>query len=120
MKSYHYAWLKAHPYRTEEWLEARLKDGFDVHHIDGDTVNEKAENLCLIEHGDHMALHGMEKGRLHRLHGGKPKKGKKLYPMPIGPIPALSKQPPKWYFPHDKKRPCPCSACEEARAGGIQ
>lgn len=58
MKSYHYAWLSEHPNRSEEWLKARLADGFDVHHLDGDHSNDAPSNLVLIEHTDHMMLHG--------------------------------------------------------------
>lgn len=57
MKPHHKAWLDSHPHRTEEWLMERLKDGFDVHHIDGVSDNHDPKNLVLIEHGDHMALH---------------------------------------------------------------
>lgn len=55
---YHYAWLGAHPHRTEEWLRAALRDGFDIHHIDGNHENNDPANLVLIEHTDHMMLHG--------------------------------------------------------------
>ena len=58
LRSYHQAWLKAHPHRSEEWLRMRTKDGFDVHHLDGDKGNESPDNLVLIEHTDHMMLHG--------------------------------------------------------------
>ncbi len=34
------------------------KDGFDVHHLDGNKGNESPDNLVLIEHTDHMMLHG--------------------------------------------------------------
>lgn len=57
LKTYHLAWLRAHPDRTEKWLEAMLKDGFDVHHLDGDWHNEATDNLVLIEAADHMMLH---------------------------------------------------------------
>lgn len=57
MQPYHYAWLSNHPERSEEWLKERLKDGFDVHHMDGDRTNNDPLNLCLVEHLDHMRLH---------------------------------------------------------------
>lgn len=59
MQSYHYAWLSVHPERTEEWLAARMADGFHVHHIDGDHYNDDPKNLVLIDGTDHMRLHGM-------------------------------------------------------------
>lgn len=36
-----------------------LKEGFDVHHIDGDHSNDHPGNLALIEAVDHLRLHGM-------------------------------------------------------------
>lgn len=36
-----------------------LKEGFDVHHVDGDHGNNTPLNLVLIEAVDHMRLHGM-------------------------------------------------------------
>lgn len=38
-------------------MRDRLRDGFDVHHIDGDSRNDKDSNLVLIEASDHMMLH---------------------------------------------------------------
>ncbi len=58
MQIYHHIWLEAHPERSEEWLKDRLKDGFDVHHIDGDHSNDDPKNLALIEASDHMRMHG--------------------------------------------------------------
>ena len=66
MKPYHEAWLSAHPERSRDWLETRLKDGFDIHHIDGDANNDNPSNLVLIECGDHLMLHN-GKTRLSRL-----------------------------------------------------
>jgi hypothetical protein len=56
-----------HPHRTEEWLQERLRDGFDVHHIDGDHSNDDPINLVLIECVDHLRLHGKEMNRLEVL-----------------------------------------------------
>lgn len=58
LQSYHYAWLSEHPYRSEEWLKAKLVEGFDIHHLDGNHDNNDPANLVLIEHSDHMMLHG--------------------------------------------------------------
>lgn len=57
MEQHHYAWLEAHTYRTVEWLADRLKDGFDIHHLDGNHDNNDPKNLVLIECSDHMMLH---------------------------------------------------------------
>lgn len=76
---HHIAWLEAHPHRTERWLRDRLRDGFDVHHIDGDKENNDPRNLILIEHTDHMALHNggtIHIGRLKPF-GGRPEKTKR-------------------------------------------
>lgn len=69
MQPYHYAWLSIHPDRSEEWLKERLKDGFDVHHMDGDRTNNDPSNLCLVEHLDHMRLHNSPLA--NRLEAGK-------------------------------------------------
>lgn len=53
------AWLKSHPDRSVKWLRERFKDGFDVHHLDGDHSNNDPGNLVLIDHVDHMRLHGI-------------------------------------------------------------
>lgn len=59
MKKSHAVWLEFHPGRSVDWLRARLDDGFDIHHIDGDRGNNIPSNLVLIEHGDHLDLHGL-------------------------------------------------------------
>lgn len=69
LKSYHLAWLAAHPKRSEEWLRAHIADGFDVHHLDGNKTNDDARNLLLIEHDDHMRLHGMPFTELPKITG---------------------------------------------------
>ena len=67
LQPYHYAWLSKHPERTKDWLRFALNAGFDIHHLDGDHDNNDPENLVLIEHIDHMRLHGMTKGFRTRL-----------------------------------------------------
>ena len=64
LEEYHYVWLTKHPERTEAWLIERIADGFDIHHADGDHYNNDPDNLILIEHADHMALHGVGLKRL--------------------------------------------------------
>lgn len=54
---HHKSWLLDHPDRTEEWFESRIKDGFDVHHVDGNHYNNDPANLILIEGADHLRLH---------------------------------------------------------------
>lgn len=57
MQEYHYIWLNAHPDRTETWLKDCLKDGFLIHHLDGNHSNNVIDNLLLIEKSDHLMLH---------------------------------------------------------------
>lgn len=64
MQTYHYAWLSVHQNRNEEWLRERLRDGFDIHHLDGDHYNDDPSNLALVEATDHMRLHGLSMNRL--------------------------------------------------------
>jgi hypothetical protein len=79
LEDHHLAWLMAHPHRSSEWLKNALKDGFDVHHMDGDHSNNDPSNLILIEHVDHMGLHGGRTlGRLKRPAGP----GRKKKPRP--------------------------------------
>lgn len=78
MLPHHLAWLSVHPERSQEWLSERLRDGFDVHHLDGDHSNNDPSNLVLIDAGDHLMLHN-GKTRVPRLSdirrgGGRPRK----------------------------------------------
>ena len=57
LPAHHSAWLSVHSHRTRRWFVEKLKDGFDVHHLDGDHGNNEPSNLALIEHTDHMAIH---------------------------------------------------------------
>lgn len=85
LKEYHLNWLIAHPHRTQEWLADKLKDGFDIHHLDGDHSNNSKENLVLIDHSDHMYLHGMNLGTLGRMAPKKKiKRLKRVGPYTIG------------------------------------
>lgn len=74
MEEYHAVWLADHPNRTEDWLRQRLAEGFDIHHLDCDHSNNAPSNLVLIEHVDHLRLHGnnVKLGRLS------PKTGKRV------------------------------------------
>lgn len=63
MKPHHEAWLTAHPERSADWLREKLREGFDIHHLDGNHDNNDPSNLVLIDGSDHMRLHG---GRMLR------------------------------------------------------
>ncbi|MBX3547321.1 MAG: HNH endonuclease [Chelatococcus sp.] len=86
LKSYHHAWLTTHPDRTAEWLQDKLREGFDVHHLDGNHLNNDAGNLVLIEHVDHMRLHGMRNSNRLRMiqTRGRPRSSGKWKTMTIG------------------------------------
>lgn len=58
MLEHHAAWLSAHPHRSPEWLAERIRDGADIHHVDGNRANNDPSNLVLIDGADHMMLHG--------------------------------------------------------------
>jgi len=77
MQSYHDKWLEIHPERTKEWLQEKLLEGFDIHHVDGDITNEAYNNLVLIESADHLMLHN-GKTRVFRIG---PKAHKKPKPL---------------------------------------
>ena len=78
LKEYHFAWLSSHPERTTDWLRFMLKAGFDIHHLDGDHGNNDPKNLVLIEHRDHMRLHGASSGFARELEVVKERR-KKLF-----------------------------------------
>lgn len=61
------AWLDAHLDRDEKWLLRMAKEGFDVHHIDGNHDNDSPLNLVLIEHRDHFMLHSGSRPALGRV-----------------------------------------------------
>jgi hypothetical protein len=54
---HHKAWLEAHPERTARWLREMLRDGFSIHHLDGNHGNNDPDNLVLIENTDHALIH---------------------------------------------------------------
>ena len=57
MKPHHAAWLAAHPARSLRWFRSRIRDGFDIHHLDGDKHNNHPSNLIMIENSDHLMVH---------------------------------------------------------------
>lgn len=62
---HHKVWLQSHPHRTQRWLRDRIKDGFDIHHMDGDTENDHPSNLILLETTDHTkTIHTLPFSRL--------------------------------------------------------
>jgi len=56
-EAYHRVWLACHPEKDEAWLRARLREGFQVHHVDGEHGNDAAGNLMLVYWKDHFRYH---------------------------------------------------------------
>lgn len=81
LEEYHRVWLNSHSWRTEEWLRDRLKDGFHIHHLDGNHYNNDPKNLILIDGSDHMHLHGMPLEVMARGSRQKPEYGPTRYQM---------------------------------------
>ena len=51
------------------WIDANSKeipDGFDIHHIDGNTFNNEPSNLECVDGGQHMAKHMRERWKNNR------------------------------------------------------
>ena len=87
-------WLDAHPERGVEWLLRMAKEGFDIHHIDGDHENNDPLNLVLIEPKDPFLLHS---GRHRTL---------RLYKRetPVNAAPRWwDERPPKYLRPTEKE-----------------
>jgi hypothetical protein len=106
ISQHHQAWLNAHPDRSVEWLKNMTSIGFDVHHIDGNHLNNDYNNLVLIEHLDHMRLHESKSNRLLVKHWSKCKRVKPM-PLPLWVTPeiieitvqALATGEALWYKP---------------------
>jgi len=84
MEKHHEAWLSIHPEWSAKDLYDAISMGFDIHHEDGDHSNNDPSNLLLVEHQDHMRLHGsvplnqkLERGKLAQ----KIEKGRSCYEL---------------------------------------
>jgi hypothetical protein len=48
---------------VERHLGRKLTPEENVHHIDGDTLNNEPSNLMIVSRGEHMTLHNLERPR---------------------------------------------------------
>lgn len=55
--NYWKVWLEAHPTRSAKWLQERISEGFEIHHLDP-SKGDVPGNLVLIEGTDHKMVHG--------------------------------------------------------------
>jgi len=94
LKEYHFTWLSVHPWRSAKWLEGMLTEGFDIHHLDGNHANNAPENLVLIDHADHMMLHGSPRAML-RFNKGEAKRAYNLDPDEPDVVPVRRITQPK-------------------------
>lgn len=82
-----------------EGVNGPIPEGYDIHHIDGDTYNNDIDNLECLSHSDHASLTRYESANDHQVlgyrdacpgrHGSmwgfissEPRKQKKIVPMP--------------------------------------
>lgn len=118
LKVYHLAWLKSRPHRSEAWLRERMADGFDVHHIDGDSDNHDPANLVLIECSDHMMLHycGGPGQTVRYLKKAGPRKPRKRKPKMA--VKEVAIQPPALPVPPVEEKPFDADEYERRRCAG--
>lgn len=50
---------RLHHYVFEKFMP--IPEGYDIHHIDGDKLNNHPSNLCALKHEDHTKLHKSKK-----------------------------------------------------------
>lgn len=75
VSGYYYIWMPNHPFATkkgyiaehrlvvEKHLGRYLEYYEDVHHVNGNKIDNRLENLIVLSHSDHMKLHTNKKKR---------------------------------------------------------
>ena len=53
-----------------EAVNGPVPDGYDIHHVDGDTYNNAIDNLECLTHSDHARLTALEQPNNHQVSGG--------------------------------------------------
>lgn len=56
-------WVYKHREMVEETLGRKLFFGEQVHHIDGNVLNNAPENLEIVYAGEHFVIHGLNKSQ---------------------------------------------------------
>src|SRR5258708_4095523 len=51
-----------------ELINGPIPDGFHIHHIDGNKLNNNIENLQCLSHAEHLSLHMTSNKKLHLWH----------------------------------------------------
>ena len=131
MEAHHKAYLGKHS-MSPEFLSEALRNGFDVHHLDGDHSNNEPENLILVWSQDHMELHGLKRfsGRMdgvwmtrEEMDAVKLSKGEAAYQKRLQSIPWAEMGIPnalgnaKHYAKaHDLEWPVPCERKKPMRS----
>lgn len=93
-----------------------MRDGFDVHHLDGDHENNDPRNLVLIEHTDHMALHNGGTHMLGRLRPGGRKAGERKRAKQISKRAARYARALREYEEHKDKLAAYCAELQADEA----
>lgn len=52
-----------------EAVNGAVPDGYDIHHVDGDTYNNEIDNLECLSHADHARLTACEQSNDHQVQG---------------------------------------------------
>lgn len=54
-------WVYTHRRVAEKMVGGKIYSGREVHHIDGDKINNRPSNLILLSKVDHLRAHGKGK-----------------------------------------------------------